>query len=36
VAHDVLLHTQSSVLVMRGHVPARLRQSAPAVALPVT
>jgi len=26
VAHDVLLHARSSVLVMRGQVPARIRQ----------
>jgi nucleotide-binding universal stress UspA family protein len=30
VAHDVLTHARSSVLVMRGHVPARLHE--PAVA----
>lgn len=28
VAHDVLLHSRSSVLVMRGQVPARVRQPA--------
>lgn len=28
VAHDVLLHTPCSVLVLRGHVPARLAQKA--------
>jgi nucleotide-binding universal stress UspA family protein len=30
VAHDVLTHARSSVLVMRGHVPARIREAAPA------
>jgi nucleotide-binding universal stress UspA family protein len=28
VAHDVLLHSRCSVLVLRGHVPARLAQQA--------
>ncbi len=28
VAHDVLLHARSSVLVMRGQVPARVREAA--------
>ncbi|HET7520965.1 MAG TPA: universal stress protein [Candidatus Limnocylindria bacterium] len=28
VAHDVLLHSRCSVLVMRGHVPARLEERA--------
>lgn len=31
VAHDVLLHARSSVLVMRGNVPARRPRPAPAV-----
>lgn len=30
VAHEVLLHARSSVLVMRGQVPARLREAATA------
>jgi len=34
VAHDVLLHACSSVLVMRGHVPARIRQPAAAFLAP--
>ncbi len=32
VAHDVLTHARSSVLVMRGHVPARIRETAPSSA----
>jgi nucleotide-binding universal stress UspA family protein len=31
VAHDVLLHARSSVLVMRGHVPAPVREPAQAI-----
>jgi nucleotide-binding universal stress UspA family protein len=31
VAHDVLLHARSSVLVVRGQVPAEMRQPAPAL-----
>jgi nucleotide-binding universal stress UspA family protein len=34
VAHDVLLHAHSSVLVMRGQVPARIRQPVLALASP--
>lgn len=32
VAHDVLLHARSSVLVVRGHVPARIEERAGAFA----
>ncbi len=32
VAHDVAIHARSSVLVMRGQVPARIRQPVPALA----
>ena len=31
VAHDVLLHARSSVLVVRGQVPAHIREPAPAL-----
>jgi nucleotide-binding universal stress UspA family protein len=31
VAHDVLLHARSSVLVVRGQVPADIREPAPAL-----
>jgi nucleotide-binding universal stress UspA family protein len=34
VAHNVLLHARSSVLVMRGQVPARIRQPAAAFVAP--
>ena len=34
VAHDVLLHARSSVLVMRGQVPARIRQAVAQLATP--
>lgn len=32
VAHDVLLHSRCSVLVMRGHVPARVTHAVPVTA----
>jgi nucleotide-binding universal stress UspA family protein len=34
VAHDVLLHARSSVLVMRGQVSARIRQAVAQLATP--